>query len=208
MHYLRLLQPAILSTTLLLLTDASTARPSRQAIPPDIKPVTNNGKVASHTLIPRNPPPASATSFPLPAAIHWPLQSALDGGWSVAVHVFSYFYPLSPNTSLLEDFFTGIQAYALAQMLQGFSDTCRVNFAEGDFVLLLGMHPRSTVGTVKWSMVYAFARYMLKWVHRGFSGSGGLLFYHQSGIMLAAAVSNHDSVGLPEDTVHPDECSS
>jgi len=173
MHYLRLLRPAILSSILLLLTDASIARPSRPAITSNIKPFANNGHVGSHPLIPRNPPPASATSFPLPAAVHWPLQSALDGGWSVAVHVFSYFYPLSPNTSPLEDFFTAIQAYALAKMLQGFSDTCRVNFAEGDFVLLLGMHPRSTMGNVKWSMVYAFARYMLKWVHRGFSGSGG-----------------------------------
>lgn len=124
----------------------------------------------------------------------------------MAVNVFSYIYPLSSSAKILENFFTGIQAYALARMLQGFSNPCRPMFVEGDFVLVLQMHPRSTVGTVEWSMVYAFAEYMLNWVRRGFSGNGGLLFRHKSGVMLAAAVLNHDSVGLPQNTVHPDEC--
>lgn len=197
------LQPAALLLFSFVFIDTTTARPRNSV------PISRDGNYTQETslaLVPRDLASPSATPFPLPDPAHFPVQFALEGGWSVAVNAFSYIYPLSSSTTMLENFFTGIQAYALARMLQGFSNPCRPMFAQGDFALVLQMHPRSTVGTVEWSIVYAFAGYMLKWVRRGFSGNGGLLFHHKSGVMMAAAVLNHDSVGLPQNTVYPEEC--
>ncbi len=206
MRPLRALQPATSSIILLLFVSTTIARPPYQSASDHVEPISNDATVGSLALIPRDPPPASTTPYPLPPPNHYPLQFALDGGWSVAVNVFSYVYPVSSSTQALEGFFTGIQAYVLARMLQGFSNPCRARFAEGDLILALQMHPRSTVGTVEWGMVYAFTQYMLNWVRRGFSGNGGLVFHHRSGIMLAAVLLNHDSVGLPGNTVEPDAC--
>lgn len=206
MHFLQASQPATWLFVLLLFIDTTIARPPHHSVSKQVVPIPNDAVTRSLSLIPRDPPPASTTPYPLPSVNHYPLQLALDGGWSVAVHVFSYIYPVSSSTQALEGFFTGIQAYVLARMLQGFANPCRARFTEGDIVLALQMHPRSTVATVEWSVVYAFAQYMLRWVRRGFSGNGGFLFHHRSGTMLAAVLLNHDSVGLPENTVQPDVC--
>lgn len=200
------LQPAASLIILSLFMNTTIARPQHHSASSHVELISNDVVAGSISLIPRDPPPASPTPYPSHSVDLYPLQFALEGGWSVAVSVFSYIYPVSSSTQALEGFFTGIQAYALARMLQGFTNPCRFRFAEGDLVLALQMHPRSTVGTVEWSIVYAFARYMLRWVRRGFSGNGGMLFQHRSGTILAAVLLNHDSVGLPENTVQPDVC--
>ena len=148
---------------------------------------------------------ASPTNIPLPSADRFPLQYALAHGWSVSLHVYSYLYPVNSACSRLTTFFSYIQAYALAQMLQNTPPDCRFRLRWGELGLGMGMHPQSTVSLVDWSVVYAFATYMLGWVRRGFCGNGGLYLRHESGILLGVTVENQDSQGTEVNTVWPDD---
>lgn len=206
MRLLKLSQPAAFLALSLILIRTAIARPPHQLAIPHVTPVARDTTPKSLDLIPSSLPSAPPATIPLPNALHYPLQFALDRGWSVAISVYSYVYPLSPNARALEDFFTQLQAGVLARVVQGFANPCRFRFVDGDLALNMHMHPRSTLGSVDWIEVHAFAEYMLRWVRRGFSMNGGMLFYHRSGILLVVTLLNHDSVGLPENTVEPDEC--
>lgn len=171
---------------------------------------TTISQAQSLSLLPRSDELDSVpTDLPLPSANDFPLQFALNYGWSVMVGTYSYLYPTENNYFELSEFFKWVQAYALARMLENRPPRCNLRLGGGDLDLGIGMHPQSTVRTVEWSIVYYVAKYILQWVRRGFSGHGALYFRHSSGIWLAVLLQDAGSVGRMENAVLPDaECST
>lgn len=65
-----------------------------------------------------------------------------------------------------------------------------ITATQGQWKLILAMHPQSTVQQIEWSFVYYFAMYMGNWVLNGYTGTGAIMFKHTSGIKLVAFFVN------------------
>ncbi len=192
-----------------VITAIVTAAPNSRIVRDQVPKLQEAADIDTRALIPLNPRPVpSVTPTPSPSQGRYPLQYALDNGWSVAVHVWSYVYPVSSSAPSFEKLLTQIQAYALARMLQDLPAPCRLRMNLGDNLnFAIGMAPGSTMMNLDWAVVYGFAQYMLQWVRSGFVGQGGMLFRHRSGILLKVALVNGDSKpGDQENMVTPNSC--
>ena len=76
----------------------------------------------------------------------------------------------------------------------------------GEIRFAMAMQPGSTLKHLDWVVVYSFARYMLRWVQNGFSGQGGLVFRHRSGIVVGAHLIDKNAPREAIAVATPDSC--
>lgn len=183
------------------------AAPNPRATISHVSSLSQAANVAARAFIPLNPRPApSVTPVPTQKPNNFPLEYALQDGWSVSVHTWSYIYPTTSSDRYLKHLFTPIQAIALAHMLQNLPAPCGVRMDLNEIHLRLAMGRRSTVPNLNWTMVYSFASYMLRWVENGFTGQGSFVFRHRSGISIQGHLIGGNRMAEATDVVTPDSC--
>ena len=123
---------------------------------------------------------------------NWGEQYALPHGWSVTVSTMSIFMTFGSHfaANWFDNFYGGLQVACATQMLNNGPCLPVVIAFQGQWKLMLGMHPQSTVQQIEWSFVYYFATYMRNWVQNGYTGTGAIMFKHPSGIKLVAFFVN------------------
>ena len=122
----------------------------------------------------------------------WGEEYALPYGWSVTVSTMSIFMDFGSQAAAdyFDNFYGWLQVNCAARMLNNSPYMPRITAGQGQWKLILGMHPHSTVQHIEWSFVYYFATYMRNWVQNGYTGTGAIMFKHTSGIMLVAFFVN------------------
>lgn len=190
-----------------IITIVVNAAPNPRATISHVSSLSQAANVDARAFIPLNPRPApSVTPVSTQTPNNFPLEYALQDGWSVSVHTWSYIYPTTSSDRYLKHLFTSIQAIALAHMLQNLPAPCGVRMNLNEIHLRLAMGRRSTVPNLNWTMVYWFASYMLRWVENGFTGQGGFVFRHRSGISIQGHLIGGNRMAEATDVVTPNSC--